>query len=271
MSVMSLFNIDETANNIRKLILEVSYLKQSPHVGSSLSCVEITLSAYMKKLSESKKSKMHTKIVFSKGHASLALYATLSELDLIPSNALENYNENGSHFYGHVSKLASEHVELTTGSLGHGLPYSVGLALADNLSHVSDSEIIVIMSDGECNEGTTWESALIAAQFKLKNLHVIIDRNRLQSLKSTEKTLALEPFADKWRSFGWKVVEVDGHNVIDIYNALVIGDRPLCIIANTSKGKGISFMKDNIAWHYKAPNKVDLERAFKELGVAFEK
>ena len=260
-----LVNLTFRARAIRKRILEVAHQTQSPHVGSALSCVEITLVTYSQKIIRSRNGNAGSHIVFSKGHASLAIYATLENLGLIESGSLESYNANGSHFYGHVSQHATEHVELTTGSLGHGLPFAIGLSMGETKSSEKPSSTFVIMSDGECDEGTTWESALIAAHFKLRDFYVIIDRNRLQSLEDTETTLALEPFAEKWKSFGWDVVEVDGHNPKLLISALQGATRPRCVIANTHKGEGVSFMKDQVLWHYRPPGVQELQSALSEL------
>ena len=265
-----LADFEVRANAIRKRILEVAHKSQSPHVGSSLSCVEITLATYLSKQLLGNTGQENSHVVFSKGHASLAVYATLENLGLIDPIQLDTYNSNGSHFYGHVSKLATDQVELTTGSLGHGLPFAVGLSLGDNLSLEKNRSTFVIMSDGECDEGTTWESALIASHFQLRNFYVIIDRNRLQSLEDTEKTLALEPFAEKWKSFGWDVVEIDGHSQEMLMNALQGATKPRCVIANTHKGQGVSFMRDQVLWHYRPPGDKELKLALSELGDSNE-
>ena len=253
------------AKKIRKSILTVSHAKQSPHVGSCLSCVEILISAYGTKYEFKQNGNDNCKVVFSKGHASLALYCTLVEFGALPQVALEQYNESNSHYYGHVSHKASTDIELSTGSLGHGLPFAIGLALSNKYKLVPNVPVITIMSDGECDEGTTWESALLASHLGLSNLIVVVDRNRLQSLTSTEETLQLEPFAKKWESFGWEVFEVDGHNVGSLSELLKIGNRPRCIIANTHKGYGVSFMRDSVDWHYKSPNDVQFADALDDI------
>ncbi len=258
-------NMQSTARNIRKRIIEVSYEKQTPHIGSSLSCVEILLASYKFKLDQQRIGNENCKVVFSKGHAALAVYATLVELKELDSTSLHQYNNSGSHLYGHVSHKASNIVELSTGSLGHGLPYAIGLCLGQKLNQEEPALVITIMSDGECDEGTTWESALIASHYNLSNLTVIIDRNGLQSLNSTEQTLALEPLREKWVAFGWDVTEVDGHNVNEIYDLLKIGEKPRCIIANTHKGNGVSFMKDSVLWHYKSPSSSEYQTAIVEI------
>jgi transketolase len=257
--------------NIRKRILEVAHKTRSPHVGSALSCVEIAFAAYQQKLKHHPSDYWKTQVVFSKGHAALALYATLEELELIDPKSLDSYNGDSSQFYGHVSSSASSHIELTTGSLGHGLPFALGIALAKRLSGNLDVKTIVIMSDGECNEGTTWESALIANHYQLKDFYVVVDRNRLQSLGDTEATLALEPFAHKWQSFGWEVYEINGHDLESLCNLLDGATKPRCIIANTHKGNGVSFMTDQVLWHYRSPNADELRDALCEIGYRDEK
>ena len=260
-------NSKDLAMRVRKSILEISYRTQSPHLGSSLSCVELLLAAYETKLKLAAIGNSNCKVVFSKGHASLAVYCTLMELGILPISIREKYNQPESHFYGHVSHKASEQIELSTGSLGHGLPFAIGLALGQKMHGYTEAPIIAILSDGECDEGTTWESALIANQFNLNNVIVIIDRNELQSLSSTEDTLKLEPLAEKWQSFGWEVVEADGHNLDALHESIRIGNQPKCIIARTHKGNGVTFMRDSVLWHYKSPNKLEYEEAIKELEV----
>jgi transketolase len=260
-------NFSTIAKNIRRNILSVSYTKKSPHIGSSLSCVEILIAAYNLKLRLEGEGTTQCKVVFSKGHASLAVYCTLVELGMLPLESLDQYNEPSSHYYGHVSHKSSPYVELSTGSLGHGLPFALGLALANKLNLKVESPVIVIISDGECDEGTTWESALLANQFQLSNLIVVVDRNRLQSLATTEQTLKLEPFGAKWESFGWDVFDVNGHDTEMLTSLMKVGIKPRCIIANTKKGRGVSFMENSIAWHYKSPTSQELTEALKELEV----
>jgi transketolase len=160
-------------------------------------------------------------------------------------------------------------VEFSTGSLGHGLPVATGMALAAKINE-DEHMVYVLMSDGECDEGSNWEAALFATHHKLDNLVIIIDRNKLQSIHSTEDTLGLEPFVDKWQAFGWNVIDIDGHNFAQLImacNSKVKG-KPLCIIANTTKGKGISFMENQVLWHYRSPQDEEFEAAMKELNNA---
>ena len=173
---------------------------------------------------------------------------------------------NGAPLGGHITSLGVKGVELSTGSLGHGLPYGVGIAIGKKRAEIT-GKVFVVMSDGECDEGTTWESALLANHHNLDNLVVIVDRNRIQSLRSTEETLKLEPFAEKWQAFGWEVTEIDGHDYSQITESLSTkNSRPLVIIANTTKGKGIKFMENSVLWHYKSPSEDDLQVALDYLG-----
>jgi transketolase len=243
------------AKKAREQIIDMVVSAKASHVGSSLSVVDIlaTLYAGIAEISPTQFDLPNRDIVIvSKGHAAAAYYSILSLAGFISPESLELYGKNGSMLGGHVTSGVPG-VELSTGSLGHGLPYGVGVALARKMNHES-GKIFVVMSDGECDEGTTWESALLANHHNLNNLFVIIDRNRLQSLTDTELTLKLEPFGKKWESFGWNVREVDGHNVEEIALACAESNLPTCVIANTTKGKGVDFMENTVLWHYRTPN-----------------
>jgi transketolase len=266
-SAEELFQATEVCKLTRKSILEIANSTRAPHTGSSLSVVEIVVASYLYQLDELKKGNNHSSVVFSKGHASLALYSALAELEIISRSDLSTYNQDGSKLYGHVNHEVSTHIPLSTGSLGHGLPFSVGLAYSNILKGDSESKIITIMSDGELDEGSTWESALIASHLSLENLVVIIDRNRLQSILSTEETIALEPLDLKWQDFGWQVVEVDGHDLKELSRVISLSSGPLCVLANTIKGAGVSFMENKIKWHYKYPDDLELEKALNEIGI----
>jgi len=195
----------------------------------------------------------------------MAQYATLAFFGLIESSQLDTYGVNGTLLSGHVSHSVSKHIPLSTGSLGHGLPYAIGIAIARKKLGRS-GRVYVLLSDGEMDEGTTWESALIANQFELTNLTIVIDRNRIQSLSDTESVLALEPLEDKWRAFNWDVVKIDGHSHTDIKAAFDLNSGPTCVIAETIKGRGVSFMENTVLWHYRPPNDSELNLALAELG-----
>lgn len=232
------------------------------HVGSSLSVVDILSSTFSLYSYQNKIDFLD--LILSKGHAAAALYAVLDSLNFLDAS-LENYCKDGSTIYGHINHKASKKIPLSTGSLGHGLPFGLGMAMASKIKKV-EKRIVVVISDGELNEGTTWESALLASHHNLKNLTVIIDRNRIQSLGHTEQILKLDPLPPKWQSFGWDVVEIDGHDHKSIIQALLKDpEKPLCVIANTVKGKGVSFMENELKWHYKYASPEEVELAIGEI------
>jgi len=261
---------ERLARNARVSLLKMTHKAQVSHVASALSVVDILSAIYSRESApkpQNEPATAHEFIILSKGHAAAALYSVLAELEFFPKDWLYRYCNDSAPLGGHVTSKGVPGVELSTGSLGHGLPYGMGVAISRKFSNIS-SPVIVVISDGECNEGTTWESALIANRFKLDNLIVIIDRNKIQSLDFTENTIPLEPLEDKWKSFGWEVIEVDGHSIVQIQSALSTQNTCKVIIANTTKGKGVSFMEDSIKWHYKSPNDEELKLALNEvLGV----
>jgi len=236
---------------------------QAAHIGSSLSIIEIATVLFANSLMKPESGDV---VLISKGHAAAGVYAVLSELGEIPESWIETYCENGAMLGGHVTATHVPVLELSTGSLGHGLPFGVGRAIGKQRKG-DLGKVYVVLSDGECDEGSNWEAALLASHHKLNNLVVVIDRNRLQSLAGTEETLALEPLADKWRSFNWDVKEVDGHDLHAIETTLQhIGpDGPTVIIAETQKGNGVSFMENSIKWHYRPPNEDELREALASI------
>lgn len=252
---------DLARHSARQALLMVHRAKVS-HIGSSLSCIDILTVLYLHMLRKDNPAERDI-VLISKGHAAAGVYAVMANLNLLDRHLLDSYCLDGGELGGHVT--ARENIELSTGSLGHALPFANGRALV--LKRVkSERKVLVLLSDGECDEGSNWEAALFASHHKLNNVKVLIDRNHLQSLKSTEETLALEPFADKWKSFGWDVVTVNGHNHDDL-NQFLNADykRPAVAICETTKGHGVSFMRNSVAWHYKAPNDVELNMALSEL------
>lgn len=252
--------LEKQAKDARLALLEIIFNAKAAHIGSSLSCIEILL-ACMEIQNED------DSLVISKGHAAAGLYACLNARGLMADDVLRSYGADGSKLFGHVSKESGHGIEFSTGSLGHGLPYGVGLALGSKRAN-RPKNVFVVMSDGELNEGTTWESALLASHHKLDNLFAIIDRNGIQSMQGTEDTLALEPLSAKWQAFGWNAAEVDGHSFQQVIDSLSQGNtgRPNVIIANTVKGKGVSFMEGDNRWHYAPPSSRELELAKRELG-----
>ena len=264
-------NYEKTAKEIRKMVLEMKFASQSSHIGSAFSCVDILTVLYFKILRinpEKPKAENRDRFILSKGHAGSALYATLAERGFFRKKILEDYCQNGKKLAGHATKDCVPGVEVSTGSLGHGLPIGAGMALAgkkDNKKY----RVFVLMSDGECDEGSNWEAALFASHHKLDNLVAIIDYNKFQAFGKTNEILNLEPLKDKWTAFGWSVKEINGHNYSEIKESLKAipfkKNKPSIVIAHTIKGKGISFMEGRLEWHYKSPKKDEFELAIKEL------
>ncbi len=207
------------------------------------------------------------RFVLSKGHAGAGVYAALAESGFMPVSTLRTHYQDGSRLSGHVSHKGVPGVELSTGSLGHGLPVASGMAMVAKLDGRAH-RVFCVLSDGECDEGSNWEAVLFASHHALANLVVIVDYNKIQSLASVAETLALEPFADKWRAFGWDVVEVDGHDHDALHDVLVSRDKPtgpLVVIAHTTKGKGVSFMEGSVLWHYRNAQSDEYTAALREL------
>jgi len=251
-------NYRNISRDIRKKILKVSNSAKSAHIGSSLSIVDILVVLYKKFLKKNI-------FILSKGHACLAYYCVLQKFNYITDKILKSYGKNNTILLSHVSHKVPG-VVFSTGSLGHGLPYAVGRALAEKIDK-KNKKIYVLISDGELNEGTTWESLLFASFHKLDNLVIIIDYNKIQSLDFTKNVLQIEPLNKKLISFGCNVKIINGHNYYKIYNSLLYKskNKPYVIIANTIKGKGVKFMENSILWHYKSPNNEELIKAINEL------
>ena len=245
--------------NIRTNILKLTFDAKSSHIGSSLSVVEILYALYFNIL------KKNDRFILSKGHAALALYCTLFEKGFISLKTLRSYGKDNTVLMGHASHKVNG-VEFSTGSLGHGLPIAVGKSLKFKINN-EKNKVFVILSDGELNEGTTWESIMFASHHRLNNLNIIIDNNKIQSMDFAKKVINLNPLKKKFLSFGCKVFDINGHNIYEITKALKAQskNKPKVIIANTIKGKDISFMENNNLWHYKSPNSNQLELALKEI------
>ena len=276
MSRHSHFNIkhlQKVANQIRGEVIQLSHSAQTPHLGSSLSCIDILVVLYWVILSIDPKNPTdpgRDRFILSKGHAATSLYVTLAYQGFFPLEQLGNYAQSGSIMAEHPSIGSAPGIEATTGSLGHGLPIGLGMALASRIQNCS-YRVFVVMSDGECNEGSVWEAAMFAPTHRLNNLIVVIDYNKWQATGRSQEVTSIDPLDDKWRAFGWNVYELDGNsieslvNVIDnIPNSL---NKPTAIIAHTVKGKGVSFMEDDNNWHYRIPTASEVEEAKKELGL----
>jgi len=242
------------------------------HVGSCLSCADILAVLYghiLKVDPRHPEDPQRDRFVLSKGHAGAALYATLAECGFFSTARLSSYYEDGSLLSGHVSHKSNPGIEVSTGSLGLGLALGVGMAKAARLQQQA-WRTFVLLSDGECDEGSVWEAALFAAHHQLSNIAVLVDYNKLQSLASVADTLGLEPFEDKWRSFGWGVRREDGHDHEILRRSLgaipIENGKPSCFILDTVKGKGVSFMENSVLWHYRSPQGDELDAALRELG-----
>lgn len=259
------------AARLREHALVMTSRAKSSHIGSNLSMAELLAVLYGEILRVDPKRpdwEDRDRFILSKGHACASLYAALALRGFFPTTWLDDYYQNGSRLAGHATHSGVPGVEVSTGSLGHGLPIAVGMALAakrDGKSH----RVFALLSDGECDEGTVWEAALFAPQHGLDNLTVIVDYNKIQSLGTVKEVMDLDPFADKWRAFRWAVKEVDGHDVRAVRSALSLlpfeNGRPSCLIAHTVKGKGVGFMEDRLLWHYRTPQGEEFRAAAEEL------
>lgn len=264
-------NLHKAAAQLRANVVQMSHQAKAAHLASALSCVDILTVLYGQVLNldpDEPQAPDRDRFILSKGHAAAALYATLAWKGLITSDQLLTYGEQNSLLEEHPSpKLPG--VEAATGSLGHGLPIANGMALAARIQKLA-YRVFVLMSDGECNEGSVWEAAMFASGQKLDDLTVIVDFNKWQATGRSQEVLQLDPLADKWASFGWAVTELDGHDPDRLWAALTQPptQQPHAIIAHTIKGKGISFMEDDNNWHYRVPTAQEVLDAKAELGVA---
>lgn len=262
--------LERKACAIRQDVIRMLAAAGSGHPGGSLSAVEILTALYFQVLRVDPRrpdDPERDRFILSKGHACPALYATLAERGFFPLSWLEDLRRLGSPLQGHPDMRKVPGVEMSTGSLGQGLSVGVGMALAGRLRE-SGYRVYVLLGDGECQEGQVWEAAMAAAHYRLRNLVAIVDRNRLQIDGPTEEVLALEPLADKWKAFGWSVITVNGHDfgeLLSAFESVGYARRPTAIIARTVKGKGVSFMENQVDWHGKAPNREQGEQALKEL------
>lgn len=261
----------ELARRIRLHAVKMTSRGGSSHIGAVLSMADIVAVLYGDILNvdpEAPRKTDRDRFILSKGHAGAGVYAALAETGFFPLEKLKTHYQNGSDLSGHVSHKGIPGVELSTGSLGHGLPVGAGMAYAGKLK-CAPHRVFVLLSDGECDEGSNWEAILFAAHHKLDNLVAVIDYNKIQSLAPVAETLTLEPFADKWRCFGWDVRESDGHDHDQLRQAFAptrtSPGKPMCVIAHTTKGKGVSFMENTVLWHYRTAQGDELAAALAEL------
>jgi transketolase len=260
----------ELAKRIRTHALRMTHAGGGAHIGAIFSCADILAALYggvLKVYPAAPESPGRDRFVLSKGHAGGGLYAALAENGFFPIERLLTHYQNGSDLSGHVShKLPG--IDVSTGALGHGLSIAAGMAYAGKLKK-ADHRIFCLLSDGECDEGSTWEAVLFAAAHGLSNLVAIVDYNRIQGIAPVSEVMELEPFADKWTAFGWAVREADGHNHEALQSALadvpIAVGKPSCLIAHTTKGKGVSFMENTVLWHYRIPRGAEFHAALAEL------
>lgn len=265
--------LESIASTLRYRIVKTSHESRTPHLGSCLSCVDLLVYFYWRVLNidpSNPSAADRDRFILSKGHAAPALFQVLAERGFFPRSDLNSYGEDGSLFGEHPpTPEALTGIEAATGSLGHGLPMGLGMAIASGITKTPYS-VYAVLSDGECNEGSVWEAALLAAAKNVANLTIAVDYNKWQATGRSNEVLGLAPLAEKWRSFGWCVSEIQGHDFAEIHQAVEEkkdDPRPKAIIANTVKGRGVSFMEDDNNWHYRIPTAEEVEMAAQELGV----
>lgn len=271
MKDLNLENLKKIAAHIRYRIIEMSRWGKAPHLGSSLSCVDLVVAAYFSFLRispETVSDPLRDRFFLSKGHAISTLYAVLAEKGFFPTELLKTFNQDGGSLPEHPTPHCVPGVEIATGSLGHGLSVGIGHAIAAKI-HNHPYRTMVLMSDGECNEGSVWEAALFAPIHRLDRLIAIVDFNKWQATGKSEEIMQLSPLKAKWDSFGWQTYEVDGHSLEEILAVFQkiseANGKPTAIIAHTVKGKGVSFMENDNNWHYRIPSDEELSKAKQEL------
>jgi len=264
------------AAELRGEVIGMSHKAGSAHLASCLSCIDVLTAAYWHVLNidpANPTDEARDRFILSKGHAAMAIYATLAHRGYFSRELLETYTKDGGKLAEHPPANLLPGVEAATGSLGHGLPIANGHALAARIKGTPGRyRVFALMSDGECNEGSVWEAAMFASAQKLDNLCVVVDYNKWQATARSNETLQLSPLREKWESFGWDAYEIDGHDVGAVAEALASvpngSGKPVAFIAHTVKGKGVSFMEDDNNWHYRAPTADEVVLARKELGLS---
>lgn len=267
-------NLDRIASELRGEVIGLSHRAKTPHLGSSLSCLDLLAVLYWEFLRidpEKAGAPDRDRFILSKGHAAPALYTALCRRGFFSLQLLADYAKDGAALAEQPAPSCAPGVEWATGSLGHGLSVAIGMALAARIKK-QDYRTVTLLSDGECNEGSVWEAAMLAAAQRLGSLTVLVDYNKWQATGRSEEVMALAPLRDKWQAFGWESYEVDGHDFAEIRAALACAElpdraKPLAIVAHTIKGRGVSFMEDDNNWHYRIPNAEELVGARKELGL----
>jgi transketolase len=267
-------NLRSAAARLRGKVVEMSHAASSAHLASSLSCCDIVAAAYWGVCNidpARPDDPLRDRFILSKGHAATALYSALAFRGFFPEALLDTYCQDGGLLAEHPPARTLPGIEAATGSLGHGLPIGIGMALAGRMRG-EQFRVFALLSDGENNEGSVWEAAMFAAAQKLDNVCVVIDYNKWQATARSNETLQLVPLREKWEAFGWNAVETDGHDIAGLVSLMRAvpdgGGKPRAIIAHTVKGKGVSFMEDDNNWHYRAPTAEEVVLARKELGLA---
>jgi transketolase len=263
--------LERTASMIRKMVLQMIFKAQSGHLGGSLSAVEILTALFFSEMRIDPKNPSwaeRDRLVPSKGHCAPVIYAALSLRGVIAPEILDNLRQTGCILQGHPCMESVPGIDISTGSLGHGLSIGLGMALGARLKK-QDFHVYVLLGDGELDEGQIWEAAMAVSKYRVSNLTAIVDRNRVQLDGSTEDIMPLEPLLEKWRAFNWRALTVDGHDIGAVVGTLrkarADKEAPAVIIASTTKGKGVSFMENSHLWHGKPPNRDEFEKAMKEL------
>ena len=265
-------NSEILALQVRKDVLEMVHRSHASHIGAAYSVTDILAVLYSNILKydiNNPKWEKRDRLVLSKGHAGSALYATLAEVGFFEKKELDTYYLDGSKLSGHISHKGVPGVEFSTGSLGHGVCVASGLALALKIDK-SNSRVYAITGDGECDEGSFWETILFGNQYNLSNFTIIIDRNHMQAMGDVKDVIDTGDLSKKITQFGWNVISIDGNNHSEILSALQCkfnNEKPICIVANTIKGKGVSFMENSLLWHYRDPQGEFYENAKKELEI----
>jgi transketolase len=256
----------QTAANIRKNIIRMANASKSPHVGSALSVTDILTVLYHKVMNLPRPiDSSRDFLLLSKAHSAMALYSTLNSIGLLSEEDMMSYYQNGGKLPAHTDRFTNDYIEISAGSLGHGLPIGLGIAKSLKLRNLPN-QVYVVMGDGESQEGSVWEAAMLAPSLGLNNLTAIIDYNNLQGYGRARELVAYEPVKDKWTAFGWDVHCVDGHDHEMLENAFKApSDKPKMIIAHTTKGKGVSFMEDQLIWHYFIVTDEHKQKAMEEL------
>ena len=271
MKLTKVEELEKMARQVRKGIIEAVYSNQSGHPGGSLSVADILTVLYFKEMNIDEKNPNwddRDRLVLSKGHCSPALYSCLANRGFFPVEDLKTFRNINSYLQGHPDKNKVPGVDMTTGSLGQGLSAANGMAIAGKMDG-KDYRVYCILGDGEIEEGQIWEAAMAANKYKLDNLCVIVDNNNLQIDGTIEEVMSSYPIDEKFRSFGFEIIKIDGHDITEIIKAFDVAKKvkgkPTCIIAKTIKGKGISFMENQVGWHGKAPNEEQYIQALQEL------